>query len=153
MKPTAALLLLMVVMLALAGCARTPFASGVAAFKKGDYETAERAFRDAIAADENALDSHIYLGRIYGVQGDFGKGAKECRTAMGLDPDDGGAKLYYIILLQLDGRASQARGRVDRLPPGLMADLFIAPAQEDQPLIGEAKTKRINALKNGVEGY
>ena len=102
------------------GCtAFSPYGKGVKLFKSGSYAEATKEFQKAIDTDSNAYFSHIYLGRIYGIQKDYEKAMKECKKAMGMAPKSPQAYVFLIVLYQLNnqpGEAEQLWDKASNLP-------------------------------------
>jgi len=79
-------------------------AHGIRAFAAGDYDKAAVAFEKAVAKKDHPYESHLFLGRIAGIRGEYDAGLDQCDAAISLKPN-GPLGLYYkIILLQLAGR-------------------------------------------------
>ena len=142
-----------VAFLVFAGCAQGPYASGEKAFQTGDYAAAETAFRDAIAAGEKVFEAHLYLGRIYGLQGDYAKGVGECKRALDINPDHASAIIFHAVLQQLDGNVSRGSLELDRLlgRGGFRNVALLGSLLNAKDKLNERdKAVRLDLLKNGL---
>ena len=109
-------------LLSVSGCTgSSPYGKGVKLFKNGDYEQATKEFQKAIDEGSNLYLSHIYLGRIYGVQKDYEKAIGECRKALDMSPKSPQAYIPLIVLYQLNNQMGEAERLWDKASnlPGL----------------------------------
>ena len=152
MRGRIAAVLVTVSLVAVAGCAKGPFADGEAAFNAGDYEAAKTAFEDAIAQGDSALQAHLYLARIYGLEGDYAGGSEQCREALRINPDHFHALIYEGVLIQLDGRAGSGHRKLEALTDRSRSNVMLIGSllNAEQGLDESEKQRRLDLLRDGI---
>lgn len=110
------------------------FAEGVDALKAHDLDSAERAFRDVLAAGGNRAFVHHNLGIVQQQRGRHAEALVEFRAAVALDPAFGPAHLLAGSSLMALGRTSDAVASLQRavrlMPSEASAHLQLAAAYE-----------------------
>ena len=138
------------------GCGMsTPFGKGKKAFEQGNYEEAAGKFGKAIDADSNLYYSHLYLGRIYAIQKDYGKGINECKKAFDMAPKSPDAYTFLIVIYQLNGQPREAERLWDKASnlPGLgkgFALKSIMPSPTERELRPGVAAYYVDILKGTV---
>ena len=116
------LIILGSLLLSVSGCTGfSSYGKGVKLFKNGSYAEATKEFQKAIDKGSNLYLSHLYLGRIYGVQKDYKKAIEECRKALDMSPKSPQAYVPLIVLYQLNNQPGEAERLWDKASnlPGL----------------------------------
>ena len=79
---------------------------GAAQAKQGNFVQAEQSFRLAIDCDRTIASPHVQLAKVLFQLGHVDEAIAECRTALGLAPDDADAQQGLAFLLEAQSKKS-----------------------------------------------
>lgn len=83
--------------------------NGMILEKTGDYDAAEAALQQAIAADANDFNAHLYLGAIFYFKRELEKARPQLTRALELQPDSAQARYEMALVSRADGQLDAAR--------------------------------------------
>ena len=137
------------------------FSEGVAALKAGELDTAERAFREVLAAGGTRAFVHHNLGIVEQRRGRHPEALAAFRTALKLDPRFGAARLLAGTSLLALGRPKEAIAQLERarrlMPDEPAVRLQLADAYERTGnvlgLVNEYRALAAREPQNGEYAY
>lgn len=83
--------------------------NGMILERTGDYDAAEAALQQAIAADANDFNAHLYLGAIFYFNRELEKARPQLTRALELQPDSAQARYEMALVARADGQLDAAR--------------------------------------------
>ena len=117
----------------------------------GDYDTAVREYRSAIAVEPNVAEVYVNLGLVYHLQANFEASAKALQQAIALKPELLAANLFlgidYVHLNQPTRAVNYLRKAIHQEPGNKEADSWLGTALWD----AGQKTAALAQLRNAVK--
>jgi len=83
--------------------------NGLILERTSDYDGAEAALRQAIAADDTDFDAHLYLGAVFYFKRDLENARVQLQRALQLQPTSAQARYELALVARADGRLDAAR--------------------------------------------